>query len=163
MKTWKEYYLECKDIYQKITKQDTTSTNIYDLGIMVDPFPTNQTYFDQILSIQNKLDILYQDKINYTFTSGISKCLKDSFIMEKELKIIVDNYLVPYLEKNTFGCYVQCRDAKIYKTVGESIIEQLSWLWHFDNNPKEQIKVMIYLNDVDDMVLLHIYQKIIKL
>ena len=55
MKTWKEYYLECKDIYQKITKQDTTSTNIYDLGIMVDPFPTNQIYFDQISSIQKSL------------------------------------------------------------------------------------------------------------
>jgi len=150
MKTWKEYYLECKDIYNKETKIDNSNINIYDLLIQTNPFPTDQTYFDQISSIKNKLDVLYQDKINYTNTSGISLSLKDSFTIAKELKIIVDNYLVSYLEKNIFGCYVQCQNAKIYKTVNESLIEKLSWLWHFDNNPKEQIKVMIYFNDVND-------------
>ena len=151
MKTWKEYYLECKDIYQKITKQDTTSTNIYDLGIMVDPFPTNQTYFDQIFSIQKSLSKIYKNKQNYHIRAGgIALCLNDVFIFEEEIKTILENYLVPYLEKDIFGCYVQCQNVKIYKTTSDSLIEQLSWLWHFDNNPKEQIKVMIYLNDVDD-------------
>jgi len=121
-----------------------------DLSLQINPSPTDQTYFNQILLIKNKLDVLYQDEINYTNTSGISLSLKDSFNVSKELKIIVDNYLVPYLEKNIFGCYVQCQNVKIYKTISESLIETSSWLWHFDNNPKEQIKVMIYLNDVDD-------------
>lgn len=150
MKKWKEHYLECKGIYNKETKIDNSSISIYDLFLQVNPFPTDQIYFNQVSSIKNKLDVLYQDKINYTNTLGISLSLKDSFTMKKELKIIVDNYLVPYLEENTFGCYVQCQNVKIYKTVNESLIEKLSWLWHFDNNPKEQIKVMIYLNDVDD-------------
>jgi hypothetical protein len=150
MKKWKEYYLECKDIYNKETKIDNSNISIYDLSLQINPSPTDQTYFDQISLIKNKLDVLYQDKINYTNTSGISLSLKDSFNVSKELKIIVDNYLVPYLEKNIFGCYVQCQNVKIYKTISESLIETSSWLWHFDNNPKEQIKVMIYLNDVND-------------
>ena len=150
MKKWKEYYLECKDIYNKETKIDNSNISIYDLLIQTNPFPTDQIYFDQISLIKNKLDILYQDKINYTNTSGISLNLKDSFNVSKELKIIVDNYLIPYLEKNIFGCYVQCQNVKIYKTIGEVLIEKLSWLWHFDNNPKEQIKVMIYFNYVND-------------
>ena len=94
MKTWKEYYLECKDIYQKITKQDTTSTNIYDLGIMVDPFPTNQTYFDQIFSIQKSLSKIYKNKQNYHIRAGgIALCLNDVFIFEEEIKTILENYL----------------------------------------------------------------------
>lgn len=151
MKTWKEYYLECKDIYNKETKINNSNVSIYDLLLQVNPFPTDQTYFDQIFSIQKSLSKIYKDKQNYhTRAGGIALCLNDVFIFEKEIKIILENYLVPYLEKDIFGCYVQCQNVKIYKTTSDSLIEQLSWLWHFDNNPKEQIKVMIYLNDVDN-------------
>ena len=31
MKTWKEYYLECKDIYNKETKINNSNVSIYDL------------------------------------------------------------------------------------------------------------------------------------
>ena len=151
MKTWKEYYLECKDIYNKETKINNSNVSIYDLLLQVNPFPTDQTYFDQIFSIQKSLSKIYKDKQNYhTRAGGIALCLNDVFIFEKEIKIILENYLVPYLEKDIFGCYVQCQNVKIYKTTSDSLIEQLSWLWHFDNNPKEQIKVMIYLNDVNN-------------
>tara|TARA_B110000858_G_scaffold103988_1_gene119122 strand:- start:4671 stop:5546 length:876 start_codon:yes stop_codon:yes gene_type:complete len=149
MKTWGDYYLECKDIYNKNTKIDNSNVSIYDLLIQTNPFPTDQVYFDQILSIRNKLDYLYQDKKNY-LTRRISLNLHDSFHLEKELKIIIEKYLVPHLEKHTFGCYVQCSNVKIYKTKHTTEKEHSSWLWHIDNNPKEQIKVMIYLNDVDN-------------
>tara|TARA_R110000796_G_scaffold185672_1_gene302524 strand:+ start:1640 stop:2545 length:906 start_codon:yes stop_codon:yes gene_type:complete len=149
MKTWEEYYIECKNVYNKETKQDNLSPNIYDLGIKINPFLTDQIYFDQISTIQNKLDIFYQDETKYFNNRNLSLCLFDIFHFEKEIKIILENYLVPYLEKNIFGCYVQCQNIKIYKTIPGSK-ELSSWLWHMDNNPKEQIKVMIYLNDVDD-------------
>jgi len=145
MKTWGEYYLKCKDVYP-----NTSNVSIYDLKLKVNPFPIDQIYFDQILSIKNQLDILYEDKSNYNNRHGLALGLNDIFIFKKEIQIIVDKYLIPYLEKNIFGCYVQCQNVKIYKTTSESLIETSSWLWHFDNNPKEQIKVMIYLNDVNN-------------
>ena len=120
MKTWKEYYLECKDIYNKETKIDNSNISIYDLLIQINPFPTDQTYFDQIFSIQKSLSKIYKDKQNYhTRAGGIALCLNDVFIFEKEIKIILENYLVPYLEKDIFGCYVQCQNVKIYKTTSE--------------------------------------------
>ncbi len=145
MKTWSNYYLECKDIYQ-----NTSKASIYDLKLKINPFPTDQIYLNQILSIKNQLDVLYEDKSNYNNRHGLALGLNNIFVFKKELQIIVDKYLVPYLEKDIFGCYVQCQNVKIYKTISESLIETSSWLWHFDNNPKEQIKVMIYLNDVDN-------------
>ena len=145
MKIWKDYYIECKNIYQ-----NTSNASIYDLKLKTNPFPTDQLYLDQILSIKNQLDILYEDKSNYNNRYGLALSLNDIFIFKKELQIIVDKYLIPHLEKNIFGCYVQCQNVKIYKTISESLIETSSWLWHFDNNTKEQIKVMIYLNDVND-------------
>ena len=150
MKTWKEYYLECKDIYNKETKLDNSSINVYDLKLQLNPFPKDQLYIDQINFIQNKLDILYQDKTNYRNRYGLALGLNDIFIFEKEIKIILENHLISYLEKNIFGCYIQCQNIMIYKTISEQSEEVSSWLWHIDNNPKEQIKVMIYLNDVYD-------------
>ena len=148
MKTWKEYYLECKDIYNKETKLDNSSINVYDLKLQLNPFPKDQLYIDQINFIQNKLDILYQDKTNYRNRYGLALGLNDIFIFEKEIKIILENHLISYLEKNIFGCYIQCQNIMIYKTISEQSEEVSSWLWHIDNNPKEQIKVMIYINDV---------------
>ena len=150
MRKEERHYLKCKDTYSKETKQDNSNISIYDLTLKTNPFPTDQIYLDQILSIKNKLDTLYQDKTKYFNTSGLSSCLNDVFSLEKELKIIINKYLVPYLEKNIFGCYVEPQKIKVYKTVNESLKEKLSWLWHFDNNIEEEIKVMIYFNNVDN-------------
>ena len=54
-----------------------------------------------------------------------------------------------HLEKNIFGCYVHCDNIKIYKTPQVNSQESSSWVWHIDNNPVEQMKVMIYINDVN--------------
>ena len=150
MKTWEEYYIECKNVYNKETKQDNLSPNIYDLGIKINPFPTDQIYFDQISSIQNKLDILYQDETKYFNNRGFSLGLNNIFHFNEEIKIILEDYLISHLEKNIFGCYVQCQNIKILKSIPTTNDEESSWLWHIDNNTKEQIKVLIYLNDVED-------------
>ena len=112
MKTWSNYYLECKDIYQ-----NTSKASIYDLKLKINPFPTDQIYLNQILSIKNQLDVLYEDKSNYNNRHGLALGLNNIFVFKKELQIIVDKYLVPYLEKDIFGCYVQCQNVKIYKTI----------------------------------------------
>ena len=150
MKTWEEYYLECKDIYKRSTKQDNSTVNIYNLTAKINPFPTDQIYFDQISSINNQLNNLYQDSTKYFNNKDIALCVNDIFPFKKELKIIIEKYLVPHLEKNVFGCYIQCQNVKIYKTIPNITKEISSWLWHIDNQPKEQTKVMIYINDVGD-------------
>ena len=67
-----------------------------------------------------------------------------------ELNDIAD-LIIPQLEKSLFGCDVHVMGALIYRNlVLNNPKLKTSWLWHYDNHPNEVIKVMIYLNDVDE-------------
>ena len=58
--------------------------------------------------------------------------------------------IIPQIEQNMFGCNVVMEALYAYRNVYRDAPERASWLWHYDNNPKEIIKVMIYLSDVDE-------------
>lgn len=59
----------------------------------------------------------------------------------------IANILVPYLEENLYGCHLFVDKLYIYRNVSCKQ-RKASWIWHFDNNPKEVFKIMIYLTDV---------------
>jgi hypothetical protein len=60
------------------------------------------------------------------------------------------NYLIPQLEKNLFGSYCILEGTYAYRNLHTESPLRSSWKWHYDNNPKEIIKIMVYLSDVDD-------------
>ena len=57
--------------------------------------------------------------------------------------------LMPQLEKKVFGSYLLVEKVYIYRSVVSRLEGQVSWAWHYDNHPKEIMKLMIYLTDVD--------------
>jgi len=152
MKTWKDYYRGCKEIYQQNLGIETSSVEVYDLLCEVNSSASNvfafdDKYFKTVSQIKDKLDHYYQDS-KFTFREGLAIGLRDVFLLETELSFIIENYFRKYLETQVFGCYIHCDNIKIYKTPKQSTPPKSSWVWHFDNNPREQIKVMIYFNDV---------------
>jgi hypothetical protein len=57
--------------------------------------------------------------------------------------------LVPYLEENRFGCNLYVDKIYIYRTCKLAELKS-SYLWHYDNNPLEIVKNIIYLNKVTE-------------
>jgi len=62
----------------------------------------------------------------------------------------ISNPLISYLEEEKYGCYLYVDKIYIYRTAKFENRES-SYLWHYDNNPLEIIKNIIYLNDVNDL------------
>tara|TARA_Y100001938_G_C8052364_1_gene412519 strand:+ start:556 stop:1389 length:834 start_codon:yes stop_codon:yes gene_type:complete len=58
--------------------------------------------------------------------------------------------IMPQLERRLFGCPVVVEALYVYKNLYREAPQRASWIWHYDNNPKEIIKVMIYLSDVGE-------------
>lgn len=147
MKKWGEYYNECKEAY------GNSSTNIYDLTLHTNvdtELRFNSDYYNTISELETQLNQLFTDKSKYTVSAN-AFFVKDPFIFEKQFSNIIENYLRVHLEQNIFGCHIHCDHITLYKTPsGKENTPQPtnSWLWHIDNSPQEQIKVMIYLNDV---------------
>lgn len=58
------------------------------------------------------------------------------------------NPLLEQLEQQLFGCFTIVDKAYVYRTPVSSVTPSASWTWHFDNHPREVVKVLIYLTDV---------------
>ena len=54
------------------------------------------------------------------------------------------------MQERVFKSYIHVDNIKIYRSEVSDKADSSSWLWHFDNNPREQIKILIYLTDVDE-------------
>lgn len=147
MKKWGEYYNECKEVY------GNTNSNIYDLTLhtRVDTLlKFDQEYYNIINDVENKLDRLFTNKSKYNISAN-AFFIKDPFIFNEQFSNIIENYLRKHLEEKIFGCYIHCDHVTLYKTPSSkenTHTASNSWLWHIDNSPQEQIKVMVYLNDV---------------
>lgn len=57
--------------------------------------------------------------------------------------------IIPVLEKNLYGCNLFVDKIYCYRN-HHTGTRSSSWLWHYDNNPDEVVKIIVYLTDVDD-------------
>ena len=54
------------------------------------------------------------------------------------------------LERRVFGSYAIVDKVYIYRSPVSGAAPRASWVWHYDNHPREVLKVMIYLTDVTE-------------
>lgn len=58
--------------------------------------------------------------------------------------------LLRELERTVYGSYTIADKVYIYRNPVSHQIPRTSWRWHFDNHPREILKVMVYLTDVSE-------------
>jgi hypothetical protein len=58
--------------------------------------------------------------------------------------------LIKQLEHRVFGSYAIVDKVYIYRSPVSGAAPRASWVWHYDNHPREVLKVMIYLTDVTE-------------
>tara|TARA_R100001015_G_C4634978_1_gene202917 strand:+ start:1947 stop:2795 length:849 start_codon:yes stop_codon:yes gene_type:complete len=144
MKTWAEYYDSCRKEFNNTEKPDVS---IYDLRLQMIPDSILDEEYYRIVSniskdvTNNMLEQGTVQQINALSVKSVSPFMDD-------FQLLCDKYFKKYLEDNVFGSYVYCDNIKIYQTPKDSNKNKSSWIWHLDNNPKEQVKIMVYLSNV---------------
>jgi hypothetical protein len=58
--------------------------------------------------------------------------------------------LLDELERRVYGSHLIVDKVYIYRSPVSRQVPKASWLWHFDNHPREMLKVMVYLSDVTE-------------
>lgn len=56
--------------------------------------------------------------------------------------------LVPQLEERVLGCHGLVNQVNLIRSLPDAAAAASSWLWHYDDNPDEAFKVLVYLTDV---------------
>ena len=103
-------------------------------------------YIDTVNKLSIKIKNDFNNNIDCECDGLFTKQMK-IWKYSKEIKQLCD-IIVPYLEINKYGCYVYVDKIYIYRTNKVNVRES-SYEWHYDNNPDEIVKNLIYLNDVD--------------
>jgi len=140
---YSEYFVECRKQYAQEQKPSLKS------------FYTNPV----IRIPENALGDKYNEAVNKIATlvkKDFDKCISDDIMLkhdnlwkfEKHIKTMSD-ILVPYLEERVYGCNLYVDKIYIYRTKKLNEL-QSSYLWHYDNNPAEILKNIIYLNEVTE-------------
>tara|TARA_R110000824_G_scaffold27426_10_gene93206 strand:- start:3827 stop:4660 length:834 start_codon:yes stop_codon:yes gene_type:complete len=154
MLTYKEYYEICKKSYKNDLKVDK---NLYEFTYeMPDIAQFGEEYSHLVADISSFLKEKYLDEANiYNIPhqdpkeQPLSRYKKPWEIPNIEK---LANILIPYVEKTIFNCNLYAMAAYVYKTRSGMYDSKSvgSLLWHIDNHPEEVIKIMVYLEDVDE-------------
>lgn len=160
MKTYAEYYELSKQNYLNNSEPIDPKLDLYDLTMKVikpdedsDLIEKPDNYLELINSLSEKINqrVLDPEQHFKDPSAGgydIAVQVKDIWDLP-ELEEIART-LLPSLEKNVFNSYIHLSAIHIYRNIQTNTDRISSWLWHYDNNPKEAVKVLIYLTDVGE-------------
>lgn len=134
--------------YKKAVKEYGGNVSLidkfYQIGVF-DAISLSKKYYELI----NCLSKQVSDKIDKveSKTPALLTDFDDVFSLNGIIELADE--IVPQLEENLYGCHlfvdkIYCYRNHHYKK------RYSSWLWHWDNNPQEVFKIIIYLTSVDD-------------
>jgi hypothetical protein len=152
---WQEYYELSKHVYSSLGQKIDDKINLYDLTVEehnedINPILDLQSneYTEIINNLSSKVNSLFENDSNYEIKAR-AKGLNNIWLCREELEQL-GNYLIPQVQQKVFKSFVQVDNIKIYRSEVSNEPDISSWLWHFDNNPQEQVKILIYLTDVEE-------------
>lgn len=151
MKKYSEYYKECR-LHKNNSKlydfKFNVSENNHTGGESLLSFPNN--YRDTIDSASKTFNNLISDDKNLALHRNpkIDFGIRLKNISEfDELNTIADIF-IPQVESKIYDCNLFVEGVYCYRNVHRNAQLRSSWIWHYDNDPKEYLKIMIYLTDV---------------
>ncbi len=140
---YKQYLIKCRENFKE---SDTSLNDFYEkpfIQVPVGEFTNN--YFENINYLSSELKTFFD-----TYESDELLLNYPSFLdFDIELNQIADE-LCDWLSINVYGCYLYVDKVYIYRTIKMKKRES-SYRWHYDNNPQEIRKNIIYLTDVNEL------------
>jgi hypothetical protein len=143
---YKEYFILCRDKW----KEDHRGTMAPKLESFYNdparPVATNTFGADYQLAVDSAAQKVF-DYFSNSNEQGIMINYPDIWSIREQLETM-SNYIAPYLENTMHGCYLYVDKIYVYRTT--KCERDSSYIWHYDNNPDEIVKNIIYLNNVDE-------------
>jgi len=150
MTTYKEYYDHCKSVYEGeyigLLPLEDLSLHTY---LPDDPsFPWPEDYKNKVAKIHDYCKSKINSKEGLFDPSHKNIIKVNDYYGSNEIYEL-GNFFCDYLEKNVYGCHSIVEAILIYQSLPNKI-ERSSWIWHYDDDAPQQLKLMVYLNDVEE-------------
>ena len=169
MKTYSEFYEEAKTKYGKNTEGHSQAGPEFDLysfcmwhqkpeqkGI----FTFSEDYLKNVNTLSEHIKNTIEIKENQLVPSVLKSIsssipVKEPIIRYKNVWDLpgleeICEELIPQIESKILGSHSYIYGLYAYRNKPCERKPRASWLWHYDNHPKETLKLMIYLTDTGE-------------
>jgi len=153
---YSEHYKKAKEKYCHDNKMETPiiqhpsdkialSINSEKNLVLVD-----SNYYKMVDSISSQVKLIYDLGKNCEYIPSKEDPLAMQYRNNLDISGVDElaDYIIPQLEKSIFYCNLMCDRLLTMRSCKSKRKPSSSWLWHYDNQPKEIVKIMIYLNDI---------------
>ena len=155
MKTYSDFYQQAITSYS----QKRESSDLYNFTYAVQKphekgfLNLSEKYYKNIEIISEHIRKRIVEKENQLITS--SSVNKEPILRYKNVWNIpqleeVCQEILPQIESKIFKSYLYLYGLYVYRNQPCEEKPRASWLWHYDNHPKEVLKLMIYLTDTQE-------------
>ena len=145
MKTYQEHYEFAKKNYNSKSDENKYK-DLYGLTLDAEIFEANEKYYNIVSKISQKV----HEKINKK--NGVLEKNLATYLNEwgdiGEMSDLLD-HIMPDIERKVFKSNAQVEFLHPYRNKPSNNPES-SWLWHYDDCPDEFLKMVIYLNEVNE-------------
>ncbi len=145
--TYESHYKMCRQKTSVKKDQNSSHSSVYDVIFDDNFLEIDQEYHDIIESLSKKVS----ERIE-----NMDGCKEEKFMIQlndwrdiEEVHKLAD-YVMPQIERKAYLCDAYIEFALIYRNLPSDADAESSWLWHYDDCPKESIKLMVYLSDVTE-------------
>lgn len=149
MQTYKEHYQKSREVSNTSPVENPRYNSLYEVSVDRTFLKTDERYFDLVSRVAKKITYKFDNDIGCT-TNG-SKFVK--YLNEwrdiEELEELT-KYVMEQIEQNVFHCKLQIEFVLPYRSLSTDQKPLASWLWHYDDAPREFLKFALYLNDVTE-------------
>lgn len=155
MKTYSDFYQHSIKEYN----QGNKGINLYDFKYIAQR-PYEEGFLDLSEEYHANIEIISEhikntiiNKENQINTSGSKK--EEPILRYKNVWNIpklesVCQEILPQIESGIFNSYIYLHGLYVYRNRPCKEEPKSSWLWHYDNHPKEILKLIIYLTDTGE-------------
>ena len=144
--TYEEHYLQC--VREANFQNEGGPKKLRE--ITLSPITASQSdhYLSLLSSLRNKIDDVFSNHEDQYDLLTFCKEVKDPLKFTETTEIF--NLFYETISETMLGCHFTTNSIQIYRNHFTESKKESSWLWHYDDNPDPQIKLFIYLSDVNN-------------
>lgn len=146
MLTYAEHYEKCCQIYEGQCDYSRYKS-VYDLTVDNNLLHLDKNYYNVVDKVSKKISYKFDNNIG-TFGDDFALRLNDWRDVE-EISMLAD-IVMPQIEEKVFHSNLAVEFIHTYRNRHSVVPPESSWKWHYDDCPKEFIKLFVYLNDVNE-------------
>ena len=144
LRRYTSHYVRARRAYDRDASIATAGPR--EIGVRVQPAADLVSVAKMAANVTDALERSSSRRFFPSETDPITIELGDPFVLDG-LHEFCDPLLTD-LEASVYGSYTIADKVYVYRTLVSTARPQKSWLWHFDNHPREMLKLMVYLTDV---------------